>query len=405
MTYPARAFRSPCLQDLGLAVLVAVLVLIGFGVSVEGNAQLFPVGQDADSRLPGPTALLDALVEALPLTFRRVAPVLVFVLVASVSVADEVLNRRPEPLALPVLVALYTVATTRRPVIVGIASAAYVTALATAAVNRWAEVPWAHLYVDLIAVAAAVALGYGVRLTRARSSLAEQRNSELTRLVETRAQQAVEQEQARIAREMHDNLAHHLSVIVAQATAARRVYGDRPGTATDALGSIETVARDALSGVRRLVGLLRVDREPPDGGPQPGLDRLGTLVDQLRSAGLPIELTVRGRPGPLPEEVELNALRLIQEALTNSLKYAGLTGATVTLAYAEDSLDIEVRNAGRRGSPSPDRARGHDEPSGGYGLISMRQRVAMLGGELTAGPDGPQGFMVRARLPVERVVG
>jgi signal transduction histidine kinase len=254
-------------------------------------------------------------------------------------------------------------------------------------------------------IVGAVALGYGVRLSRAEKRLAEQQTAEVTRKAEVRIREAVELEQARIAREMHDILAHHLSVIVAQAAAARRVSVDRAQTAADALGSIETVGRDALSGVRRLVGLLRVDRDQPDASSEPGLDGLGSLVEQVRRAGLAVELVVRGRRRPLPAEVELSALRVIQEALTNSLKHAGRTGALVTLTYGDDVLDIEVRDEGPPGRRRPLRAASDDGPAGGYGLISMHQRVAMLGGELAAGPEQGQGFRVRARLPAAGSVG
>jgi signal transduction histidine kinase len=235
----------------------------------------------------------------------------------------------------------------------------------------------------------------------------------VTRAAEARTAEAVEEERARIAREMHDVLGHQLSVIVAQAATTRRVFADRPEATADALGSIESVGRDALSGLRRVVGLLRVDRERPDRSSPAVLDRLGELMEQVRGAGLPVELVVLGAPRRLPAEVELAAFRIVQEALTNSLKHSGRTRVTVTLTFGADALDIDVDDVGGNGHRQlvPDE-RGPDErspvegsPVGGYGLVGMQQRVEMLGGLLAAGPDAREGFRVSARLPVAERAG
>jgi signal transduction histidine kinase len=221
--------------------------------------------------------------------------------------------------------------------------------------------------------------------------MAEQRAAELAREQEGRTQAAVAQEQARIAREVHDIVAHDVSVMVAQAGAGRRVFATKPEVAAEALASIEAVGRDALDGLRRLVTLLRSDLEQSGRSPQPSLDRLPWLLDQVRRAGLPVTLTVRGVSRALPATVELNAFRIVQEALTNVLKHAGPTEAAVTLDYGDAELRVEVRDRGRGSAPSP---------SPGYGLISMQQRARMLGGDLVARPAG-RGFVVTARLPVE----
>jgi signal transduction histidine kinase len=282
-----------------------------------------------------------------------------------------------------VLVALYTVATLRRPLVSGGAAAAYVLVFTAAAVSGWLAVEDDQYYIDLVAVVATVTLGYGVALGRMRAGVAEQRAAQLGRDQEARTRVAVQQEQARIAREVHDIVGHDISVMVAQAAAARRVLGRRPETVADSLTSIEAVGRDALDGLRRLVGLL-----------QPGLERLPWLLAQVERAGLPVELRIRGNPGPLPSTVELNAFRIVQEALTNALKHAGPTRAVVTLDYRTDTLDVEVRDEGR----GP-----HEQPSPGFGLTGMQQRVGMLGGDLVVGPDA-RGFRVCARLPVPEAV-
>jgi signal transduction histidine kinase len=206
---------------------------------------------------------------------------------------------------------------------------------------------------------------------------------------------------------MHDILAHHLSVMVAQAAAARRLSATRPEAPAEALGNVESVGREALTGLRRIVGLLRLDGDEPDTSGQPGLDGLDALVEQVRRAGLPVELSVRGLRRPLPPEVEGSAFRIVQEGLTNSLKH-GSDRVRVTLTYGYSALGIEVRDERAAEPPRPQpgaRDSADRQAVDGYGLVSMRQRVALLGGELAAGPHGSGGFRVTARLPVTGGVG
>ena len=210
----------------------------------------------------------------------------------------------------------------------------------------WAPLTDDQFYIDLVSVVATVMVGYGVALGRARATVAEQRTAELARQQETRTQAAVAQEQARIAREVHDIVAHDVSVMVAQAGAARRVFAAQPQIAVDALASIEAVGRDALDGLRRLVSLLRTDLEQSGRSPQPTLDRLPWLLEQVERAGLAVTLDIHGERRPLPATVELNAYRIVQEALTNILKHAGPTDATVLLDYGQDELRVEVSDRG-----------------------------------------------------------
>jgi signal transduction histidine kinase len=394
MTAPAVGHaRWWSLPDLGLAVGVAVLVLIGFGVSVADDVPILLVDHDGRPHLPTSRAVLEAAVEALPLTFRRVAPVLVFVVVATVSLIDEAVNHRPEPLPLAVLVALYTLAVLRRPLVAATAAVCYLAGLAVDEATAWTDLSDDQLYIDLLVIAGTVVLGVAIRRNRARTSRAVRQSVEASLAAEEQAREAAREERARIAREMHDLLGHQLSVIVAQAAATRRVSPDRPQATTAALDSIETVGRDAISGLRRLTGLLRVDRDPPQGG-RAWLAELDAGLEQVRRAGLPVELTVEGAPRDLPADVALNALRVVQEALTNVLRHAGPTRATVVLSFRDADLGIEVHDTGGAGYRAPDGG------SGGHGLAGMAQRVQLLGGELTAGPDGGRGFRVRARLPV-----
>jgi signal transduction histidine kinase len=388
-TPPRSDVRYVLSQDFRLALLVALLLVVGSGVSLEDDFNLSVTS--AGNVLPGPYALLLALAGSLPLTFRRLAPMTVLALVVAASLAYQAMGLRPEPLPVGVLVAIYTVAVLRRPSVASLAATVYVLAFSLGAVSGWAPLTDDQLYIDLVSVVATVMVGYGVALGHARASMAEQRTAELAREQEGRTQAAVAQEQARIAREVHDIVAHDVSVMVAQAAAARRVFETKPQVAADALTSIEAVGRDALDGLRRLVNLLRTDVEHSGRSPQPSLDRLPWLFDQVRRAGLPVTLTVRGKRRALPATVELNAFRIVQEALTNILKHAGPTEATVTLDYDDTELRVGVRDRGRGSAPSP---------SPGYGLISMQQRARMLGGDLVARP-AQQGFVVSARLPVE----
>jgi signal transduction histidine kinase len=205
------------------------------------------------------------------------------------------------------------------------------------------------------------------------------------------AREAVVEERARIARELHDVIAHHVSMIVLQAGAERRVLGDANASTREVLETVERSGRSALTETRRLLGMLRGDASDPL-TPQPGLDDVPMLVGQLRDAGLPVELSIDGERRELPVGIELSAYRIVQEALTNALKHAGDARATVHVRYGSDSLELEIVDDGQGGSK---RASG-----GGHGLVGMRERVALYGGRFDArrGPGG--GFAVRVVLPI-----
>lgn len=211
--------------------------------------------------------------------------------------------------------------------------------------------------------------------------------------IEEAARRATGEEQARIARELHDVIAHSVSVIVVQAAAADDVFDDRPDQARAALRSIEHTGREALGELRRLLGAVR----PGDGGataePQPALARLEELAEPLRAGGLRVVVRHEGSPHPLPAGVELSAYRIVQEALTNTLRHARATRADVLVRYAPDAVELDVSDDGS----APVR----DGATGGHGLIGMRERAALLEGTLDAGPAPGGGFRVRARLPLE----
>jgi signal transduction histidine kinase len=205
------------------------------------------------------------------------------------------------------------------------------------------------------------------------------------------AREAVAEERARIARELHDVIAHNVSMMVLQAGAERRVLDGANGPTRDVLRTIEQIGRSALTEMRRLLGMLRSDAGEPL-TPQPGLGDLPTLIAQVREAGLPAELRIDGQPRDLPAGIELSAFRIIQEALTNALKHAGDARAQVSVRYRTDTLELEIVDEGPGTANSTTGA--------GHGLVGMRERVTLCGGRLETGhrPDG--GFAVRVLLPV-----
>ncbi len=206
----------------------------------------------------------------------------------------------------------------------------------------------------------------------------------------TRAAAAIVEERARIARELHDVVAHSISVMVLQARGGRRVLESDPADAREAFGVIESTGQQALDEMRRLVGMLRSGDESLPLAPQPSLKELGTLVDQVRAAGLPVQLAIEGEPRDLPPGVDLSAFRIVQEALTNALTHAGPARARVVLRYRTDELELEISDDGP----------GTGDGSGsGYGLVGMRERVLVYGGELQAGRQPGGGYALRVRLP------
>jgi signal transduction histidine kinase len=207
--------------------------------------------------------------------------------------------------------------------------------------------------------------------------------------LQRQAEQATAAERARIARELHDIVAHHLSVIVLQAAGARA--SGSPAEAT--LEKIEDSARQALGETRRLLGVVRDPAGEVGLAPQPGIGELDTLAASVRAAGLPVNLVISGDPAALPATVEVSVYRIVQEALTNVLKHAGQARADVTIGCAEETVTIEVTD---NGTAEP----GRPVPVGGHGLAGMRERAAVFGGELRAGPRPGGGFAVLARLPL-----
>jgi signal transduction histidine kinase len=236
---------------------------------------------------------------------------------------------------------------------------------------------------------AGLALGHQQREMRAARERARRAEGER----EERARSAVTEERQRIARELHDVVAHSISVMTVQAGGVRRLLHADQTREREALETIEETGRQALAEMRRMLGILRQPTDEPALAPQPSMASLETLVEQVREAGLPVEYRIEGDPLPLPPGVELSAYRIVQEALTNALKYAGPARAEVSVSYGRDALELEITNDGRVDG---------DGEGSGHGLIGMRERVAVFGGTLEAGPrPGADGFVVKARLPLK----
>ena len=233
------------------------------------------------------------------------------------------------------------------------------------------------------------------RIVRSRRDLTltlAERNVQLEDTRDEMARAAVAQERTRIARELHDVVAHCVNLMVVQAAAERRALGDDGGETAAVLSSIEDTGREALTEMRRLLGILRRDGDDAPLEPPASLRGLASLADQMRDAGLPVEVHQEGEPRPLSAGVDLSAYRIVQEALTNALKHAGPARAHVHVSHRARELELVVTDDGQ--------ARGPSRRNGGHGLIGMRERVALFGGTLEAGPRPEGGYRVRARLPL-----
>jgi signal transduction histidine kinase len=247
-----------------------------------------------------------------------------------------------------------------------------------------------YVFISLRFVVAWLA-GYALRERAEQAEAAEERAIRAEREREAAARVAVAEERARIARELHDIVAHAVSVMVLQVGAVRHKLPDELAADRDALTGVERAGRMALAEMRRLLSAMRRDGEEAELVPQPGLDGLDSLLAEIGRAGLPVELHVEGQPFPLPRGIDLSAYRIVQEGLTNVLKHAQASDADVIVRYRPDELGIEVRDNGR----------GHTSSDGrGHGLVGVRERVKIYGGQMSAGTSEDGGFVLTTRLPL-----
>lgn len=338
---------------------------------------------------------------AAPVAARRVAPWPAVAAAVATLAVPALLGHAPTTQGVAFIVLTYTMAVHRPPraatlaaVLLWVPVALVVT---IAPLDGVLDVGPAYLLLNnLLTASVSYAVGRAVHARR-QSTLALRERARVAEANQrSLAQQAVADERRRIARELHDVVAHHVSVMGVLATGARRVLRRDPDTADEAIATIEETSRATLREMRRLLDVLRTDAEPAaDLAPQPGLAGIEALVEQVREAGLPVALRVDGTPGPMEEGVALAVYRIVQEALTNALKHAGAATALVRLTFADGSLAVEITDTGRGPAPTPDRI--------GHGLVGMRERVALYGGILRTGPRSGGGFRVYARIPLEPV--
>jgi signal transduction histidine kinase len=342
-------------------------------------------------------AVLDAILvplTTLPIALRRYRPLAVLAITVS---AETVLLLFSTQTQVPfgVIVALYTVASRcERPV--SLRAGEWVALPITAGVIVNSGPHPGPIISKLALFAIAWVIGDNVRTRRAYLAELEARAARLEREREEQAERAVAEERTRIARELHDVIAHNVSVMVVQASAGDEVFDTDPDRARESLSAVASTGRSALAELRRLLGVIRAEDDhegAPSYAPQPGIEYLDELIRQVRETGLAVQLSVLGRPRNLPEAVGLCAYRIVQEALTNTLKHADASQAQVNVRYVAGALELQILDDGRGGSAV-------NGETGGHGLIGMRERVALFGGELTAESRAGRGYAVHARLPL-----
>jgi signal transduction histidine kinase len=337
------------------------------------------------------------LVQVLPLLWRRSHPSLVLLLVGGAFGARVLLGFSPGIAGFGLLVAMYSVAAyevrARRLIFLIVAGLGFVAGFVVFGVTGNPR-SFAITVPSLFFVAAWL-IGDYLRTRRAYVAQLEERAARLERERDQDRRLAADEERTRSARELHDVVAHDVSVIAIQAGAARAVHASKPEAAAQALGLIETTARGTLIELNRLLGVLRGGNgATPDRSPQPGIGQLSGLVEELRAAGLEVDARVEGKAEPLPPALDLSAYRILQEATTNVLKHARARRVDIRVRYSDTMLALDIRDdgAGDGGDPAS---------SSGHGLIGMRERVALFGGKLHAGRNRAGGFSVHARLPLE----
>ena len=372
---------------------------------VWGQIDLWVVG-GVQTTVHGPriSGALYVLCATVPLAFRRRWPLGVLcVVMGAIALDSLVVGKAPQGLEvlLPALIAVYSVAAyaDQRRALIGLA-VGFVGTVIEASLD-----PEVVTLGQLVIVEGGFFVGLGggawltgrfVRARRLEAERSEHRAARIERDHKELARAAVVAERGRIARELHDVIAHSVSLMGVQAGAVERVLEHDPEHARETLRSIQSTARESVGELRRLLGILRADEEPAALAPQPGLDRLAALVEESRRAGSPAELTVEGRARPLPAGIELSAYRVVQEALTNARKHAPGADTQVLVTYGPAELELCVRNGAVTTTNGAARL-----PGTGHGIVGMRERVALYGGSLETHAEEGGDFVVRARLPVE----
>ena len=371
---PGRSLRGRVDAAAALALAALSLAWLRAGLAP------FPL---TGARPPDHLAFLLASAQALPLAWCRRNPAGALALSGTAAFLYHLRGYPPTPALLAIPAALYTLSLTAHSWVVALAFLGLTSGLLYFAKRDGLPLE-GFMLVEASLIGACLA-GHELQERRARAALVAESTA-----------RALREERIRIARELHDVVAHSIGAIAVQAKAAEKVLATQPERARRAVATIQATSRQALDELRRVLGVLRAEEEPEAGrAPQPGLAQLSSLADQVRQAGLEVELSVEGTPGALPAGVELCAYRIVQEALTNSLRHAGPTRARVAVRVIGESLDVEVTDEGAR--PAQPARGGH---GGGHGLRGMHERVSLLGGELTTGFRPGGGYRVHARLPL-----
>jgi signal transduction histidine kinase len=345
-------------------------------------------------RMPVWLAAAAVALVVLPLLLRRrfpfAAPAAVWLLAAAFSFVDGQLIMFTNGAYVAGVASAFLLGNLRRTTEARVGLAVVVSGSAILVYNDPNHAPGDFVFVPLLfTIAWLVGLAMRTRVDAAEA--AEERAAQAERERESAARVAVAEERARITRELHDIVAHSVSVMVLQVGAVRHKLPEALVEHKAALGSVEQAGRGALAEMRRLLGAMH-DDDAVELAPQPGLDNLESLVDKVRLAGLPVRVHVEGKPFPLPRAVDLSAYRIVQEGLTNSLKHAEAKRADVTVRYGSQGLQLEVRDDGNGAAKTN---------GAGHGLVGIRERVKIYGGDMTAGAAPEGGFVLTARLPLE----
>jgi signal transduction histidine kinase len=373
---PSRDRWPPLVSDLGPIVVLLILA----------SALRPGIREGTD---PTPTLLI-----LVPLAVRRLWPFRVLALVTAIAVLTSVESPMPWIQVVAVALASYATgeaATDRTRSSLGVIAIAGLMAIGFLAQDLDS---FESLVYPFVVVVPTWLVGDVVRTRGAEREALADRERRTAREAEDRLQAAVAEERRHMARELHDVVAHGVSVMVIQAGAARQVVEATPDRATDSLLTIEATGRDVMAELRRLLGVLNDDGEASGIAPQPGIEQVPPLVERIRQAGLPAELEIDGTPRTLPASLDVTAYRIIQEALTNALRYARRARTIVRLSYEPDQLRVEVLDDGPADTTEA-------SEGSGRGLVGMQQRASLAGGRLEAGPRLGGGYAVRAWLPTE----
>ena len=382
--------RQERVQDAGLALALAVVNVLAL---LPFRSQLHPAW----------LAVLLVIAQAVPLAWRRSRPVGQGFVIGAARVAYDRIGFGFAPFPLGPAIAFYTIIDRCGPAWRRIAVLIVAIGMTISETGRGHSEPYDAIFQVFIFITAWAA-GVLSRAKHARLQAAQARADHAEAQLDQQAARAAAAERTRIARELHDVVAHHVSLMAVQAEAAISLLPGHPEPARHSVQVIGDTARQALTELRRLLGVLRAPAEPPVTAPSASLADLAAVLDQVRGAGLPVELDVKGVPFPLAPSIDLTAYRIVQEALTNTLRHTAASGAFVTLRYEPGYLTVAITDHGPRREAAA--ADGSAKPGevgsltgSGFGLAGIAERVASCGGNLKVGPTPGDGFAIAARLP------